>query len=88
MQRYGEDAAFFGAGGYHHHVAVNTWGPPRAPAEHGQMGLRWFDLVVPDAETVAQITSEDSADREMEGDAPVVRDPAGNTMRIVFTDNN
>ena len=25
MQRYGEDAAFLSAGGYHHHIGLNTW---------------------------------------------------------------
>lgn len=25
MQRYGDQAAFLSAGGYHHHVALNTW---------------------------------------------------------------
>jgi catechol 2,3-dioxygenase len=32
MQRMGEDAAFVSAGGYHHHIGLNTWqsknGPP------------------------------------------------------------
>ena len=32
MQRYGNDAAFISAGGYHHHIGLNTWyskdGPP------------------------------------------------------------
>jgi len=32
MQRYGERAAFISAGGYHHHIGLNTWeslgGPP------------------------------------------------------------
>ena len=33
MQRYGEDAAFVSAGGYHHHIGLNSWeskdgGPP------------------------------------------------------------
>ena len=26
MQRYGEQAAFVAAGGYHHHIGLNTWG--------------------------------------------------------------
>ncbi len=34
MQRYGDGAVFLSAGGYHHHVALNTWeslgGPPPA----------------------------------------------------------
>ena len=33
-QRYGDQAAFLGAGGYHHHIGLNTWmskaGPPPA----------------------------------------------------------
>ena len=34
-QRYGAQAAFVSAGGYHHHIGLNTWeslgGPPPAP---------------------------------------------------------
>ena len=34
-QRYGEQAAFISAGGYHHHIGLNTWesfgGPPPPP---------------------------------------------------------
>lgn len=34
-QRYGEQAAFVSAGGYHHHIGLNTWesfgGPPPPP---------------------------------------------------------
>ena len=25
MQRYGDEAAFLSAGGYHHHIGLNTW---------------------------------------------------------------
>ena len=35
QHRYGEDAAFISAGGYHHHIGLNTWeskgGSPRPP---------------------------------------------------------
>src|SRR5437764_9818384 len=35
MQRYGSQAAFVSAGGYHHHIGLNTWeseaGPPPPP---------------------------------------------------------
>jgi catechol 2,3-dioxygenase len=34
-QRYGEDAAFLSAGGYHHHIGLNTWmskGGPTPPS--------------------------------------------------------
>ena len=39
MQRYGTQAAFVSAGGYHHHLGLNTWesrnGPPPAPGTTG-----------------------------------------------------
>src|SRR5947207_5429073 len=39
QHRYGEDAAFISAGGYHHHLGLNTWeskgGPPPAPGTTG-----------------------------------------------------
>ena len=38
-QRYGPQAAFVAAGGYHHHIGLNTWesqgGPPPAPGTTG-----------------------------------------------------
>jgi catechol 2,3-dioxygenase len=39
MQRYGTQAAFLSAGGYHHHIGLNTWesrgGSPPAPGTTG-----------------------------------------------------
>lgn len=39
MQRFGEQAAFISAGGYHHHIGLNTWeskgGQPPAPGTTG-----------------------------------------------------
>src|SRR5262249_20598428 len=39
MQRYGDEAAFLSAGGYHHHIALNTWeskgGSPPGPHATG-----------------------------------------------------
>jgi len=39
MQRYGEDAAFVSAGGYHHHIGLNSWeskgGSPPPPGSTG-----------------------------------------------------
>lgn len=44
-------ALFMAAGGYHHHVGCNVWGESaiRRPPE-GSLGLRSFDVIVPDAE--------------------------------------
>src|SRR2546429_7955019 len=39
MQRYGDQAAFLSAGGYHHHLGLNTWesrgGSPPPPGATG-----------------------------------------------------
>jgi len=45
-------AAFVSAGGYHHHVAFNTWrgeGVPAAPVSGGVVGLREWTLLVDSA---------------------------------------
>lgn len=43
MQRYGHDAVFLSAGGYHHHLAINTWeskgGSPPPPGTSGLFHL-------------------------------------------------
>src|SRR5215208_733984 len=48
MARYGEQAAFIAAGGYHHHIGLNTWeslgGAPPAP---GTTGLYHFAINYP-----------------------------------------
>ncbi|MEP0539878.1 MAG: VOC family protein, partial [Nitratireductor sp.] len=39
-QRYGDQAAFLGAGGYHHHIGLNTWESAGAtPPPPGHTGL-------------------------------------------------
>ncbi len=48
-QRYGKQAAFISAGGYHHHLGLNTWeslgGTPPPP---GHTGLFHTALLYPD----------------------------------------
>src|SRR5215475_8379680 len=48
MQRYGSQAAFISAGGYHHHIGLNTWeskgGVPPAP---GTTGLYHVAILYP-----------------------------------------
>ncbi|MFN8588604.1 MAG: VOC family protein [Candidatus Eisenbacteria bacterium] len=48
VQRYGPGAAFISAGGYHHHIGLNTWeslnGPPPAP---GTTGLYHVAILYP-----------------------------------------
>ena len=55
MQRYGDQAAFLSAGGYHHHVGLNTWEscdgtrPPR-----GTTGLYHAAFLYPDRASLAK----------------------------------
>jgi len=40
MQRYGTDAAFLSAGGYHHHIGLNSWeSKDGSPSPRGTTGL-------------------------------------------------
>jgi catechol 2,3-dioxygenase len=46
--RYGPSAAFVSAGGYHHHIGLNTWaGAGAPPPPPGSAGLRWVTVLLP-----------------------------------------
>ncbi len=86
MQRYGESAAFLSAGGYHHHVGINTWAGAGAPAPPADaVGLRCFTMLLPDrlelAETVARIRGAGVPVIEA-ADNVMVHDPAGNGIGL------
>jgi catechol 2,3-dioxygenase len=53
-QRFGSEAAFISAGGYHHHIGLNTWesagGSPPPP---GTTGLYHLAIRYPDRVTLA-----------------------------------
>lgn len=53
-QRYGKGAAFIAAGGYHHHIGLNTWeslgGSPPSP---GTTGLFHLAILYPTRATLA-----------------------------------
>jgi len=49
MQRLGAQAAFLSAGGYHHHVALNTWeSAGGSPPPRGTTGLYHHAILYPD----------------------------------------
>jgi len=54
MQQYGTQAAFISAGGYHHHIGLNTWeslgGSPPPP---GSTGLYHTAIRYPDRKSLA-----------------------------------
>ncbi|HRQ37879.1 MAG TPA: VOC family protein [Chloroflexota bacterium] len=54
IMRYGPSAAFVSAGGYHHHIGLNTWaGVGAPPPPPGSVGLDWYEILLPDEEALA-----------------------------------
>jgi len=79
-------ARFVSAGGYHHHIGLNTWssegGPP--PPE-GSRGLRSFTVTVPDDNELDRIEAalrEGGAAAERTEAGVATRDPAGNGVLL------
>ncbi len=86
MARYGRQASFLGAGGYHHHVGVNTWSTLGAPpAPEGALGLQWFRLETggerPPDWIQASLESGGVTVREEDGEL-WTRDPSGHAIVI------
>ncbi|MBI2680975.1 MAG: VOC family protein [Candidatus Solibacter usitatus] len=91
MQRLGDEAAFLAAGGYHHHVALNTWeslgGSPPPP---GSTGLYHFALVYPTRAALADalrrliaagVPLEGASDHGV-SESLYLRDPDGNGVEL------
>ncbi|MCF7699405.1 VOC family protein [Loktanella sp. M215] len=55
-QRYGPQAAFLSAGGYHHHIGLNTWESAGAtPPPPGHTGLYHTAFLYPDRAALAAV---------------------------------
>jgi catechol 2,3-dioxygenase len=91
MQRWGDSAAFISAGGYHHHIGLNTWesqgGSPPPP---GTTGLYHVAVRYPDRRTLADalrrlleagIPLEGASDHGV-SEAIYLRDPDGNGVEL------
>lgn len=91
QQRYGDQAVFLGAGGYHHHIALNTWESlGGTPAPHGHTGLYHTAILLPDRASLgaavkrvlaAGIALEGAADHGV-SEAVYLRDPDGNGVEL------
>ncbi len=93
MQRYGAQAAFVSAGGYHHHIGLNTWeslgGKPPAP---GTTGLFHLAVLYPtraglaDAlrRLIAAGISLDGASDHGVSEALYLRDPDENGVELYW----
>jgi catechol 2,3-dioxygenase len=85
VRRY-PGALFVSAGGYHHHLGLNTWhsaGSPPAPP--GSAGLRSFEVVLPSADELAKVLSrvrESDLEAHRQDAATLVQDPFGNAVLL------
>jgi catechol 2,3-dioxygenase len=83
-------AAFFGAGGYHHHVGANTWQSRGAgPPPPGSAALRHATIVLPDAaerDRVAGRVADAGEEPEERPDGILVRDPSGIALLLAAPD--
>lgn len=80
-----DGALFYAAGGYHHHVATNTWMSGGAGARTNATGLGALTIEVPDAADLTAIAERlDAAGHNAEAsdDALSVEDPWGNVVHI------
>jgi catechol 2,3-dioxygenase len=78
-------ALFLAAGGYHHHLGLNTWAASVAPAGEDEARLLEWELRVPSAEVlIAAVESMESAGHAVErtSDSALVRDPWGTAVRL------
>ncbi len=90
-QQFGSSAAFLGAGGYHHHIGLNTWDSKDAtPPPAGHTGLYHSAFLYPDraalAEVVARVVKAgialDGAADHGVSEAVYLRDPDGNGVEL------
>jgi len=81
MVRGYPDALFVSAGGYHHHIGLNTWhSAGAAPPASGSVGLRSFAIDLPDEPDLAAVLARLEAASIPSTPAPggvLVRDPFG-----------
>lgn len=92
-QKYGEQAAFVSAGGYHHHIGLNTWeskgGKPPSP---GTTGLYHVAILYPTRADLADALRRlQKAGVELDGaadhgvsEALYLRDPDGNGIELCW----
>ena len=90
-QRYGPQAAFLSAGGYHHHIGLNTWESKGGkPPAHGTTGLYHTAILFPDRASLgavlkrvieAGIPLDGAADHGV-SEALYLRDPDGNGVEL------
>jgi catechol 2,3-dioxygenase len=79
-------ALFLSAGGYHHHIGLNTWrGEGVLPPPPGALGLRRYELTLPDSGALEDVLARlrgGGVEVETADGRAVVCDPAGNPLQL------
>ncbi|QAY70149.1 VOC family protein [Xylanimonas protaetiae] len=82
----GGSALFVSAGGYHHHLAMNTWNSAGAGRRARTLGLGQLDLVLPTGDDVGALADRMrfyGAATADDGQTLAFEDPWANTVRVV-----
>lgn len=81
----GNQALFVSAGGYHHHLGMNTWNSAGAGMRSPALGLGQMAIVLPssnDLDAVEQRLKDHQIQVANDGKSLEVRDPWGNLIKI------
>lgn len=93
MQRFGTQAAFLSAGGYHHHIGLNTWESlGGSPPPHGTTGLFHTAILYPERRDLADALKRvmaagirlDGASDHGVSEALYLRDPDQNGVELYW----
>lgn len=91
MMNYGDEAVFISAGGYHHHIGLNTWLSKNAPpAPRNVAGLFHIAILLPTRKDLAQILHRiQGSEYPLQGasdhgvsEALYLEDPDGNGVEL------
>ncbi len=93
VARIGDQAAFVSAGGYHHHIGLNTWESQGGkPAPEGTTGLYHFAIRYPTRRDLADVLQQlsqaavrlDGASDHGVSEALYLHDPDGNGLELYW----
>src|SRR6266571_3458523 len=88
---YGDSAVFLSAGGYHHHIGLNTWaGKGAIPPSKGHTGMYHFAILFPSRKELAKVVKRlmnegypiDGAADHGVSEAVYLRDPDENGVEL------
>ena len=86
IMRYGPSAGFVAAGGYHHHIGLNTWAGVGVSAPPPEMaGLRYYHILLPNQAALDAVAKRLDANKITYTNQPeelIVRDPSQNEIRL------